>query len=315
MSSGGESGRTRWLVSYADMVTLLFALFLVLFALSSVDNAKLEELAIALNQRLRDVEPGPLEPATGQVQDPDLLLEQALRRLGGKFRVEREERGVSVALMADGVLFDSGQAEIKPEGRRLLGQLIEVAQVVKVPLRIEGHTDDVPIMTQLYHSNWELSVHRACSVARLFLEAGVPEDRLSVMGFGEQRPCASNETSEGRAANRRVVVLFETRQGRARAEGNSLDRDGYESNSPDLDDRGRSRTTRHRPAHPDHSDFDHVGPSLVGVDDLLYPDRGGVGADAPGPGNSLDPAQHGPDSTGPLPDLAVDGPYPGPGLR
>lgn len=238
-SSPREAARQRWLVSYADMVTMLFCLFLVLFGVSSVDNARLKQLATALNARLRESRPqptyqpqGPMPaqppaatpvalatsvPAPGPRATPipvksvgrDARLQQMLTlALGRGVRFEPSREGIGVALGSDGILFESGRARILPAGRDLLERLVTVAQEGDFWLRIEGHTDNLPIKTPRFTSNWDLSVARACAVARVFLEGGIPPDHLSVMGYGDTRPVADNRTAAGRARNRRVVIVF-----------------------------------------------------------------------------------------------------------
>ncbi|MEW6284071.1 MAG: flagellar motor protein MotB, partial [Candidatus Eremiobacterota bacterium] len=209
-----------------------FALFLVLFAYAGRSGA-VEGFTSAMRESLgqggRDpgasppraaseplaepfTEPPPVAPFAPE--DPrEPLRERLTNCLGPEFstlvEVRAERRGVVVALVDSPLLFDTGRAEIRPAGARLLERLAAVQRDTGLEVRIEGHTDNVPIRNERYRSNWELSVLRASSVAEhLIRRNGVEPDRLSVMGYGEHRPKESNATEEGRADNRRVEVIF-----------------------------------------------------------------------------------------------------------
>lgn len=220
-------GKHRWLLSYADTVTLLFALFLVLFAYAGQTD-RLRHFAQALSRDLQPARAAAVAPvipfapvsvpapeASSSPADVDPRAELRARlanALGPEFsalvEVRSEERGLVVAMVDSPLLFPSGQTDVQPQGRELLRRIALVGQVSGLDLRVEGHTDNVPVQNMRYHSNWELSVLRATSVSDCLIRAGVPSDRISVMGFGEQRPRQSNRTAAGRAANRRVEVVF-----------------------------------------------------------------------------------------------------------
>lgn len=247
----------RWLVSYADFITLLFAFFVVMYALSTVSEGKYRVLSESLGsafggsgperipsalapQEPQVHEPLPQEPLPQepQVQEPtpredaqppleavkpaelpgiqreqmrgiaqDILkiLDSLVR--DGQVKVTQSNRGISVEINAS-VLFASGQAQLRPESGRALQQVAKVLAPTGQGIQVEGYTDDVPISTTLFPSNWELSAARASSVVRLFSENGVAEQRLSVIGYGPNRPATGNETPEGRARNRRVTVMI-----------------------------------------------------------------------------------------------------------
>lgn len=247
----------RWLVSYADFITLLFAFFVVMYALSTVSEGKYRVLSESLGsafggsaperipsalapqeppaQEPQVHEPPPQEP---QVQEPTLredvqpafetvkpaelpgiqreqmrgIAQDILKILDslvrdGQVKVTQSNRGISVEINAS-VLFASGQAQLRPESGRALQQVAKVLAPTGQGIQVEGYTDDVPISTALFPSNWELSAARASSVVRLFSENGVAEQRLSVIGYGPNRPATGNETPEGRARNRRVTVMI-----------------------------------------------------------------------------------------------------------
>jgi chemotaxis protein MotB len=236
-----------WVIPYADMVTLLMALFLMLFAISTIDLAKFEKMASNLGVELRSGGSNVLEGGDGVLaadgDAPDVGIppitpaEQALAReqarakarqaeqesldqveqriaahaaavgLADSVGFRREERGLVVTVVTDNVLFEPGSADLRPEG---LGVLREVAvALVDLPnqVAVEGHTDDRPIATPRFPSNWELSTSRATSVLRYLVGTmGLDPGRVSAAGYGEQRPVASNGDPSGRGANRRVEV-------------------------------------------------------------------------------------------------------------
>lgn len=243
-----------WVIPYADMLTLLMALFMMLFAISSVDLAKFEKMAQGLSDALGGSRSsGVLEggtspmpgagPAIVAVPDRGELAEQALAReeaaeraavreglqldavektitehavaagVGQAVAFRREARGLIVSIVADDVMFEAGRASVRPGGASILGSVAGVLRGMPNRIAVEGHTDDVPISTAQFRSNWELSTARATDVLRYLVDdLGLPADRVSASGYGSQRPLAPNTTAEGRARNRRVelAVLSET---------------------------------------------------------------------------------------------------------
>lgn len=233
--SGNESapGSPLWMTTYSDMVTLLLAFFVLLFSFSSVDAKKFQQAVISMRGALGVLEGSPssspddlldtsgMMEALGQQIAVDLQqmgqveaeLRQTLDRLGLEqtVSVSYEERGLVVRFL-EGVLFDTGRADLRPDAVPVLEELADTLAGVPNHIRVEGHTDNVPIRTARFPSNWELSVNRATSVVRYFLERheGFSPKRLSAAGYGEYRPIADNDTAEGRQQNRRVdiVVLY-----------------------------------------------------------------------------------------------------------
>lgn len=233
----------RWMVSYADFVTLLFAFFVVMYAISSVNEGKYRVLSSSLVQAFRSAsnESGAamINPPTVQGQPVQVVVAQApksnpqvearreeyRRRMrsmaeevmrvlsplvqGGQVRVTEGVNGISIEINAS-ALFSPGEALLGQEAARALRAVAEVIAVGDFPIKVEGHTDNVPIGTALYPSNWELSASRASSVVRLFVDAGVKPDRLTAAGYADQRPVAPNDSNEGRARNRRVTILVES---------------------------------------------------------------------------------------------------------
>lgn len=223
-----ETTAPGWMTTYGDMVTLILAFFVILFSISSIDAGKFEMALLSL-QRALGILPGGRTLSSEKVVDlGELDRDQQVKMaeiaqlkaiedlLEGKFKaqglqevtsIDLQERGVLVRFL-DSVLFDSGQATLKPEARKILGVIAEVAGGVQNHLRVEGHTDDVPISTSYFPSNWELSTARATQVIQFLLSRGISPERLSAAGYGEYRPIASNETIHGRQQNRRVDMVF-----------------------------------------------------------------------------------------------------------
>ncbi len=219
-----------WINTYADMVTLLMTFFILLFSMSAVNARKFEAVLSSLQGAFGILDgaqhgppaPGPVDPDT---LDPELsliaqeiarleLMAEKLRQeleemgLAGKVSLEMEERGL-VIRFADSVLFDVGSADIREEGRDILTQVVNLLESIDNSVRIEGHTDNWPISTERFPSNWELSTGRAASVIRFFLyNSEIDPGRLQAAGYGEHHPIASNDTPEGRQRNRRVDVVI-----------------------------------------------------------------------------------------------------------
>lgn len=221
----------RWLISYADFITLLFAFFVVMYAVSVVNEGKYRTLSDALGSAFggRSARTAPSE-----VQAPILLPNIVARRRAeamrrekeklttlardltstlaplvkeGKVRVTQNSRGVSVEINAS-VLFNSGDATLTAESREALQALAVLLKNDPHALQVEGHTDNQQIRRPIFPSNWELSAARAGAVVRLFADAGVPPARMTVVGHADNIPVAPNDTPDGRARNRRVAVTI-----------------------------------------------------------------------------------------------------------
>ncbi len=214
----------RWLISYADFITLLFAFFVVMYSISAVNEGKLKVLGDSISTafnpfipfsatKIRIVEAQTGTQPNEQVFDIGVMTFRRIRE-GVKemdrdeiMKVDREARGIVIRL-PDEMVFESGKAEILP---RFNATLLKIAVLIKeVPnhLQIEGHTDNIPINTPAYPSNWELSTSRSVAILRSLIAASIDPMRLSAAGYGEFKPIASNDTPEGRAKNRRVEIII-----------------------------------------------------------------------------------------------------------
>ena len=222
----------RWMVSYADFITLLFAFFVVMYALSSINEGKYRVLSNSLVNAFGRV---PTAKTQGEAATSGLPLalpprqrtNEALRRekeqlttvarniqdvmaplvQQGKVRVTQSARGVNVEINAS-VLFPPGDARLSGESVEALRAVADVLRNDDHAIQVEGHTDSVPIRNAQFPSNWELSAVRASSVVRLFIDSGIAEKRLTAVGHGPTQPVGPNETAEGRLRNRRVSVMI-----------------------------------------------------------------------------------------------------------
>lgn len=229
---GGRGGPDRWLVSYADFVTLLLAFFTTLYAASSVDSNRLGPVAESL-QRAFDVPPAvtaayargeSVVPPVTVLPHPKPLDELAARLsidlsdaiADKRLEIIRDGRGVVVSL-PDDATFASASADVTPEAMQLIARVAETLRASANAIRIEGHTDDVPIRTSRYGSNWELSTARASVVvAFLVTTVGIDAKRLSAAGYGEFHPRDANDSDAQRARNRRVdIVILEESHARS----------------------------------------------------------------------------------------------------
>jgi len=223
----------RWLISYADFITLLFAFFVVMYAVSVVNVGKYTVLSEALGDAFGgrgsagkknysvEVQALPLsnilahrraEEAKRDRERLELLarkLDSVLAPLvnSGKVRVTRNGRGITVEINAS-VLFGEGDAELARNARETLATVAGLLKDDRHAIEVEGHTDTTPISNPRFPSNWELSALRASTVVRLFVQNGVAESRLSAVGHGANRPVAPNSDPTGRARNRRVAITI-----------------------------------------------------------------------------------------------------------
>lgn len=239
----------RWLVSYADFITLLFAFFVVMYAISSVNEGKyrvlsetLESVFTSPNRSTNPIQVGELSrgegPRVASPGTPDLptfeielpkvpnqpppgedsvkSIEQLNEQLSSALALLIENEDVIIKQTDDWLeveiksnfLFGSGEARLAGDAVPVIGQIADVLAPVANPVQVEGFTDDIPISTPRFPSNWELSAARAASVVNLLGRFGVAPQRMSAIGYGEFKPIADNDTEAGRQKNRRVVLVI-----------------------------------------------------------------------------------------------------------
>ena len=217
-----SAGMMRWLLTYADMITLLLALFIILFSISTINKVKLQRLVRDLGGGFNseDAINNPPNGQTTSATKDDLQAMQAQlqayisnnklqNKVQTKIVKDGKKRQLVVTLLSDKQLYDSGKADLKDETRKILDEVDAQLKPRQNEVRVEGNTDNVPISNDAFPSNWELSAARATGVARYFVEHdGLQARRISALGYGEYRPKFPNDTDEHRAANRRVDVVI-----------------------------------------------------------------------------------------------------------
>lgn len=244
-----KENHERWLITYSDLITLLMVFFVLMYSMSQVDAQKYaavaNSLSLVLNGKslsMMDSQgpsmvdgisgniakegPGPAPAEQGQLDEVKKMIEEFINtegmqadvnsaankneatKLGNQIIIYEQERGLVISFK-DALLFDSGSAELTPRAQGIIQQVGK--PLVNIPnyIRVEGHTDDLPIKTAQYPSNWELSIMRAANVVHVLNEqAKIPASRLAVIGYGENRPLAANEDAISRAMNRRVDIVI-----------------------------------------------------------------------------------------------------------
>lgn len=250
-----ESGhRERWILSYADFITLMFAFFVVMYSISSVNDGKFRvlsqtmadvfqnpEVAVAVEQRLVERARQQLSSGGALLAEEDALFSEELanpallrpQELGevlltlltkpiseNRVRLRTSEDWTEVEIDSD-LAFNAATTRLTPEAVEALAAIAELARVVDMPVRVEGFTDNLPVSDTLYASNRERSAATAARIADALVKAGVSVERVSATGFGEAFPIASNASADGRRRNRRVVVAV-ARHNRVPEAGASL---------------------------------------------------------------------------------------------
>jgi len=238
----------RWLVSYADFITLLFAFFVVMFATSQTDKGKAQQVSDSVKRALEGGKmtqvvaailggtvsdkgkgnammrgPGGARQATEDKKDEKLAeLLPSLKILSEELKKEIEAGKITISMQARGLVISFNQAALFAPGEDVIshdayGGLEKVAAAIAKmpnPVRLEGHTDSTPINTARFHSNWDLSAARSIAILELLTaKFNVPRNRLSIAGYADTAPVASNDTEEGRARNRRADIVILNQQG------------------------------------------------------------------------------------------------------
>jgi len=216
-----EEGGEGWLVSYADMMTLLVGFFVILMSFSQVDEEKFEKVKQAAAQQFGGTYEVPYGDLADRVSDELKKL-----GLGGQFAIKNTPQGVEISFLGT-VFFGLGSADVKEEANGLLKKVIPIisAESKDFEITVEGHTDDVPLVAKndsaAIQNNWELSSLRACRVLKFFENAGFKKESLTAVGYGDARPIVPNRDANGagiegnQSQNRRVVIRMLKRVGNA----------------------------------------------------------------------------------------------------
>ena len=217
-----EPGVPGWVVTYGDMMSLLLTFFILLVSFSSIQESKFKEAMESLQGALGVLEKYPtaiefktrIVPTPRQTDSSEIYY--MIRKVEQYLVETRQDDVVEVSLEKDGVrirlkdrlMFASGSAELKPGALPVLDKIADLLDGAGKEVEVGGHTDNVPIHTERYPTNWELSAARAASVARYLQARGIAPERLRAVGYGPYRPIADNATPEGRARNRRVEIFM-----------------------------------------------------------------------------------------------------------
>lgn len=227
-SSELKVNHERWLVSYADFITLLFAFFVVMYSISQVNESKYRVLSSTLEQAFKPsmvsqtnrqsggdaLSQGHSSVAITLARGGNLgILEKNFRDEFEQLidddlmRISSNEMWLQIELR-DNILFESASAEVSEQAKDIFTRVSSILADTDNPVQIEGFTDNVPISTERYPSNWELSSARASSIVKWMVANGVDPTRLAAVGYGEYQPIADNATADGRAQNRRVAIMI-----------------------------------------------------------------------------------------------------------
>lgn len=226
--SGGD-----WIVTFSDLMSLLLCFFILLFSFSTVEQMKFKQLIASLQDAFgvqevpkagtreglempdieHQLEPDAVDELGGMVMKEMESIKAEVEEfilknnLQGKVEVQTNIRG-TVVTISDVVLFPVGEADFNPQAYPILQKITEMLEQFPYHVKVEGHTDNQPIHTALFPSNWELSACRASRLVRFFVDHGIDPSRLSAEGYAEYHPVADNSTPEGRAKNRRVEIVY-----------------------------------------------------------------------------------------------------------
>ena len=213
MADSSRESTDEWVTTYMDLITLLLTLFIVLLAYADKGTGEYEEVT----KTIAEVTQGIFEESAAPIQlEPVSLLDSMQADLQKQFAdsglssgitVERSEGAIDIQI-SEKVLFGSGEAHFNLNAQRALKPVLRVLQETDYKISVAGHTDNIPIYTEYYPSNWELSTSRATSVVRHLIEKGISANRLRAIGYADTIPLAENDTEEGRRKNRRVTIII-----------------------------------------------------------------------------------------------------------
>ncbi|MCD6380066.1 OmpA family protein [bacterium] len=217
---GGEEGAPAWMVTYGDMMTLLLCFFVMLVSMSSIQESKFRKAMGSLKGALgvmkfdsSIIEMESLPTPTRYQQEIERIRKEfeefeefaELAGLEDKVEISETDEGMLIR-MANPLLYGSGSSSMKEEGKKVLSELFTILENIDAVIRVEGHTDDVPIHNEEFSSNWDLSSSRAVKVLTFLAENGIKGEDLMAVGCGQYKPLVSNDSEENRAKNRRVEI-------------------------------------------------------------------------------------------------------------
>lgn len=233
---GGGGGSPEWMATFADLVTLLMCFFVLLFAMSTTQQETFKELVESLRSALgvqtvpetgtreglvMHAVPSQEQSDTQQVDELGGMIQKEMdevvsevkelilfNKLGGLVNVSESEDGVVITL-SDMLMFSAGESDVSEQGLEVLRKVAGILSQLAYHVKVKGHTDNSPINSARFPSNWELSSSRAGSVVRRLVSYGVDPGLISAEGYAQYRPVATNDTAQGRASNRRVEIVYE----------------------------------------------------------------------------------------------------------
>jgi len=198
-------GRVEWIYTYGDMVTLLLCFFVLLFAMSKTEEEKFRAVAASFKGPPESSSPFMFKGAPSFMESIEAMLKKS--DISEVTDITVDDRGITVSF-SDTAMFKPGKAEPTKEGVRVIEKFSGLLHALSNSVIIEGHTDDVPIKSEIYPSNWELSGARSGSVARHLEQFGIPSRRIEIAAYGSTRPKVANENLELRSLNRRIDILI-----------------------------------------------------------------------------------------------------------
>jgi len=213
-----DAEKDRYLITYADLITLLLGLFIILYTISNVDLNKYSKMISAMEIYFGDNKVMNTETISSvngkiissRIDDLKTRLSDVIvqHNYSKSVTLEENERGITIHIL-ENILFPSGKADINSTSKLVLGELAGILRELPNDIRVEGHTDNVPISSSLYSSNWHLSVARALSTAYFLInDQGLNPEKVTVVGYAEYKPIADNSSADGRAKNRRVDIVI-----------------------------------------------------------------------------------------------------------
>jgi chemotaxis protein MotB len=202
-----QSEEGGWLTTFADMMTLLMTFFVLLFAMSTIDPVKLEQFGQSMGEHQGSRKKSKKVSLSQINQEVKKLVKE--QQLDQQVKVRMDARGVTLEIASD-LAFSVGSADLSYSIKQFLVKLVSTMEKATYAIAVEGHTDNVPMRSVQFPSNWELSASRASAVITYLTSQGIAPDKFRAIGFGDTVPKVANDTAENRAKNRRVDITFLT---------------------------------------------------------------------------------------------------------